>query len=93
MWSLGCLLTQLGSQFNYVNSLKSHYAVKLILQFFPQVPLLSPDINFQATHRNLNICDISVTVSQSACSFNKHLVRRSLGKKVVSSNQAVPSCK
>lgn len=64
MWSLWCLLTQSGSQFNYVSSLKSHYAVKLLLQFFLEVPLLSPDSNFQGTHRNINISDINVNVSQ-----------------------------
>lgn len=80
MWSLWCLLTQLGSQFNYVNSLMSHYAVKTILQFYPEAPLLSPDTNFHEAPRNLNISDTTAIAPQSASSFKKHLTRRRLGR-------------
>lgn len=75
MWSLWCLSTQLGSQFNYVNPLMSHYAVKTMLQFYPEAPLLSPDTNFHEAPRNLNISDTTVIVPQSASSFKKHLAR------------------
>lgn len=77
MWSLWCLLTQLGSQFNYVNSLMSHYAVKPMV---PEALLLSPDTNFHGTHRNLNISDSAVIMPPSASSFKKHLARGRLGR-------------
>lgn len=82
-----------GSQFNYVNSLMSHYAVKPMLQFFPEVPLLSPDTNFHETPRNLNIFDITVIVPQSACSFKRHLASSRLGRRETRGKQAVLSHK
>lgn len=91
MWSLWCLLTQLGSQFNYVNSLMSHYAVKTILQFYPEAPLLSPDTNFHEAPRNLNISDTTVIVPQLASSVKKHLARRRLGRSETWGKMAVLS--